>query len=38
MNIHDFDIENFPMDHHYEQPFWIWRQKGIYLGVYLIHA
>ena len=21
MNIHDFDIENFPMDHRYEQPF-----------------
>ena len=21
MNIHDFDIENFPMDHRLEQPF-----------------
>ena len=25
MNIHDFDIENFPMDHCYGQPFWKWR-------------
>ena len=38
MNIHDFNIENFPMDHRYKQPFWKWRQKGIYLGVYLIPA
>ena len=33
-----FNIENFPMDHRYEQPLWKWRQKGIYLGVYPIYA
>ena len=38
MNIHKFNIENFPMDHHYEQPFWKWQQKGIYLRVYSISA
>ena len=38
MNIHDFNIENFPMDHSYEQPIWKWRQKGIYLGLYPIYA
>ena len=38
MNIHDFNIENFPLDHRYEQPFWKWRQNGIYVSVYHIHA
>ena len=38
MNIHDFNIENFPMDHRYEQPFWKWRWKVTYLGVYPIYA
>ena len=35
MNIHDFNIEKF---HRYEQPFWKWRWKVIYLGVYPIYA